>query len=282
MALDNIQIVTDSTCDLQSHLQDESISIVPLKVFFGDKEYADHIDIKPKDFYARIKTSDILPRTSQPSPGEILCAYNKLKEQGINRIISIHLSSKLSGTVQSAIAASGMIKGMDIRIIDSGSASLGLGLLCLAADQYLKEMSDLNQVVERIEQDKLQICVYFTLGSLDYLEKGGRIGRAKAFLGKLFDFKPILSVRDGEIQPVEKLRGDFPDAIARIAKLIQERIKAKNNLRFLGVVHSCLEDEVASLVKLLQKDLKVEIMVSELGCVLGSHVGPEAIGIVAL
>lgn len=283
IALDNIHIVTDSTCDLPRHLQDETITIVPLKVYFGDEEFSDNVDITPKEFCQKLKTGAILPRTSQPAPGDFLRVYNKLKERGVNKIISIHLSSKLSGTVQSALIASKLTEGLDIRVVDSKSASLGLGFLCLAASRYLKEMRDFNQIVERLEKDKLGIDAYFTVGSLEYLEKGGRIGKARAFLGKLFGFKPILTVVDGEIQPVDRVSGDFHMAIERMAKLMKEKIEAKKDLRFLGVVHSCVEKEAQTMVRLLKQDFRdIEIVVSELGCVLGSHVGPEAIGVVAL
>jgi len=301
MALDKIHIVTDSTSDLSRQLLDANITIVPLKVYLGDKEYLDNIDITPKEFCHKIKTQGLSPQTSQPAPGDFLRVYNKLKEQGKHKVISIHLSSKLSGTVQSAIIASKLIEGLEIRVVDSQSASLGLGFLCLAASRYLKEMIDFNQIIERIETDKLGIEAYFTLGSLEYLEKGGRIGKARAFLGKLFGFKPILTVVDGEIQPVARVSGDFHMAIVHMAKLIKEKIEAKKDLRFLGVVHSCVEREAQILVRLLKKDFRdaevsacrsnsaknhnsrhIEIAVSELGCVLGSHVGPEAIGVVAL
>ena len=283
MIPDNINIVTDSTSDLSRQLLDANITIVPLRVYLADKEYSDNIDITPKEFYHKIKTQGFSPQTSQPAPGDFLRVYNKLKEQGVNKIISIHLSSKLSGTVQSALIASKLIEGLDIRVVDSKSASLGLGFLCLAASRYIKEMNDFNQIVEKIEQEKKEICAYFTVGSLEYLEKGGRIGKARAFLGKLFGFKPILTVVDGEIQPVDRVSGDFRLAIEQIARLIKEKIKAKKDLRYLGVVHSCIEKEAQSLVRLLKKDIKdTEVVAAELGCVLGSHVGPEAIGVVAL
>lgn len=282
MTLDKIHIVTDSTSDLPSHLKGSSITIVPLRVYFGDREYIDSIEIKPREFYERLMTSRVIPTTSQPSTGDFVSVYNELRAQGKTKIISIHLSSKLSGTVQSAIVASRLVEGIDIQVIDSKSASLGLGFLCLAAVNYIKEMSDINRVVKKIQEDIGKINVYFTVGSLDYLEKGGRIGKAKALLANLLDFRPILSVDDGEIVPVKKVRGSFQRAIEEIVKLVKKDV-ASRQIRFLGVVHSRLQAGATDLAGLLKQKFKhSEVIVSELGCVLGTHVGPETIGVVVL
>ncbi|MFH1202490.1 MAG: DegV family protein [Candidatus Omnitrophota bacterium] len=282
MSINNCAIVTDSTCDLIC-AQELGICVVPLKVYFGAEEFLDNVDIKPHVFYKRLRTQKIMPRTSQPSPGDFLYAYTSLKQAGVNKIISIHLSSKLSGTTQSALTASSMIEGMDIRVIDSKFASLGLGFLCLQAKNYINELNNLDEAIFKIKEDIKKVIIYFSVGSLDYLEKGGRIGKAKAFLGKLLDLKPILGVEGGQIKPVNKVRGGLKEAGRNIAGLIKKDIGMVRKLQFLGVIHSCLPQEAGDLADLLKNDLgDFPILIAELGCVLGSHVGPKALGVVAL
>ncbi len=273
----NIRIVTDSTADLPQDLTEAlDITVVPLKVSFGKDVYRDGIDITADQFIARLRTEDRLPVTSQPSPGEFVAIYEQLTARGDN-VISIHLSSHLSGTVQSAITARAMVDSRSVYVVDSGSASMGLGLIVLAAARAAREGAGVRQVLDIVSEKVDKSFLIFMVETLEYLEKGGRIGKANSFLGSLLKIKPILTLNDGMVVPLEKVRGEGR-AMERIAELVREKTD-KSKKYNCSLVYG---DSYANLMRLREKvipGLNCQApVIAKLGPVIMSHTGPEIIG----
>lgn len=275
-----VRIVTDSTADLPQELAEQyGIIIVPLKVMFENEVYRDGMDIDAADFYKRMREKhNTLPTTSQPSPGEFVAVYESLTLKG-NSVISIHISSALSGTFHSAQLAKTMVDSKDIFVIDSRSVSMGLGLIVLAAAKAAKEGQNRKQILTLINDLIKKVNIFFVVDNLDYLEKGGRIGKAGALLGSLLNIKPILTIKDGQVAPLEKVRGKAR-ALERMVDLAVDGYPQGSQL-MCSVVHA---DDYISLMKLQDKVVKTlncsEIIISELGPVVGTHAGPGTIGLV--
>lgn len=276
-ALAPVKIVTDSTADLSPDLLKKyDISMIPLKVNFGTESYKDQIEIKPEEFYKRIKNEKSIPSTSQPSPGEIYEVFKSLADQG-HSIISIHISSHLSGTYQAALLAKSMLPDADIHVIDSGTVSVGLGLLVLEAAKAAAEGKSMEDVINVVKQTIPNIKIYFIVDTLEYLAKGGRIGHATAFLGTLLNIKPLLVLTDGVIYPVEKIRGR-KKAINRLVELIKAETEGKQTYIYAADAGNKLA--LNELVNKAREELNYqEMMLGSLGPVVGCHSGPEAIGI---
>ncbi|MBO8137754.1 MAG: DegV family protein [Desulfotomaculum sp.] len=272
-----VKIVTDSTADLSPDLLKKyDISMIPLKVNFGTESYKDQIEIKPEEFYKRIKNEKSIPSTSQPSPGEIYEVFKSLADQG-HSIISIHISSHLSGTYQAALLAKSMLPDADIHVIDSGTVSVGLGLLVLEAAKAAAEGKSMEDVINVVKQTIPNIKIYFIVDTLEYLAKGGRIGHATAFLGTLLNIKPLLVLTDGVIYPVEKIRGR-KKAINRLVELIKAETEGKQTYIYAADAGNKLA--LNELVNKAREELNYqEMMLGSLGPVVGCHSGPEAIGI---
>ncbi len=280
--MNKIAVVTDSTADLPKELAEKNnISVIPLKVFFGDDEYLDGVNLPHGEFIKKLKTSEVFPTTSQPSPGEFMMLYKKLAEQGYDKIISLHISSKLSGTVDSAKMAKPMVKDIDIRIVDSLNTSLGLGLLALRASSLAKDTGNIDELLKTIEPEIKGIKIFFSVSSLDHLIKNGRIGKAQGFFGNLLDLKPLLAIQDGlgEIIPLKKVKGK-DKVVDEIIGLITNSYE-KNKCKYgIGIVHSGMEEEAKYIQKTLSEKIGNEtIITGNVGAVIGSHVGPEVIGI---
>lgn len=271
-----IRIVTDSTADLPLELCKEyNIETVPLYITFGDKVYKENVDISREEFYQKLKEYEPhgLPKTSQPTPKDFIDKYNSIKE---DVIISIHISTKLSGTYESANLAKKSIN-KDITIIDSGMVSPGLGLLVLNAAKAVKAGWSKEQVIELINKLKPRITIYFTVENLRHLEKGGRIGRAQALLGGILNIIPILSFKEGIIVPIEKIRGS-KKVLPKYTELING-IVGKSPLDAV-LVHANCVDKMEALEKMLRENFNCKSIVkSIIGGVVGTHGGPGTWGI---
>lgn len=274
----NVRIVTDSTADIPAEVREKyGITMVPLKVLFGEETYRDAIDITAENFYSMLTSSAVLPTTSQPSPAEFSEVFEKLlQEDPTSPIISIHISSVLSGTYQSATIAKSMIEQEDasITIVDSKSASFGHGMQVILAAQMAEAGASVDEIVAAL-QDRHDDCqIYFLVDTLQYLQKGGRIGKASALIGSLLNIKPILSLEsDGSIFPVDKARGS-KKAIAKIVDLLKE---AYGNTEVMLVVG--YTDEQDPIAKELEARVTSELNIKEvhytyIGAVIGTHTGP--------
>lgn len=280
--MSTIRIVTDSTADLPLELvQEYNIKVVPLRVYFNEETYREGIDISPNQFYKKLKEYDKLPTTSQPPPGDFVAAYKQLVDEGAEYIFSIHLSKKFSGTYQCAFLAKSMVNDViEVEVIDSRSATMGIGLVVLEAARAAKEGKSINEIKDLINKLINKIKVFFLVDSLENLQKGGRIGKASYLLGSLLNIKPILTVQDGEVHGYEKVRGREEKAFDRIVEILQSQIPQDSKVK-CAIVHC---DDLENAHKLKLKVLNTfncpELLITEMGAVIGTHVGTGTIGVV--
>lgn len=259
-------------------VRDYDITVVPLHVIFGSGEsYLDGVEISTAEFYRRQKQSKELSSTSQPTPAEFAAVYQKLAGPG-DSIISIHISSELSGTVQSANLARRMVDGADIEVIDSRVVSMGLGIIVLEAAKCVREGKSKQEVIGVVREIINKMEIFFVVETLEYLARGGRIGKAQALIGTILNIQPILTIREGIVQPYEKVRGKTK-SIDRLVQLVSER--AAGNPIICAFVHSA---DPAGLEELRAKaavklNLLYPLIDSELGAVVGTHAGPGVLGI---
>ncbi|WP_054957235.1 DegV family protein [Paenibacillus dakarensis] len=273
-------IVTDSTADIPAELVNKyGIRIVPLRLMFGDETYLDGVEITAGEFYTRLVKSPQLPTTSQPSPADFLEVYESiLKEFPDSSILTINLSSAMSGTYQSALLAASLVEGdPDITVWDSKSASYGFGMFVVHAAKLAADGLPVNEIVASIEELRSKRQLYFLVDTLEYLQKGGRIGKASAVLGTLLNIKPILSIDDeGVIYPVEKVRGR-KKATARMIELFQRDLAGITNIN-VAVGHTADPASVNDFLEQLSAVFTVkETVLSDIGAVIGTHVGPGTI-----
>ena len=274
-----IKIVTDSTAYLpETMIRELDIRIVPLYVHFGEEAFKDGLEISSEEFYARLKEAPELPTTSQPSAGEFHQVFKELVDAG-HEVVTLTISSKLSGTWNSATAAKQMLPEAPISVIDTLSTSVGQQLMVEAAIEASVAGATRQEIVEQIEELKGKTRLYFTVDTLEYLAKGGRIGNAKAFLGTLLKVKPILVLQDGVIEPLEQVRSKRK-AVARMLQIFEEYVGENGPQAKVGFTHALVPDEMQALAQVLQCNLGcAEPFVSDLGPVLGVHTGPGVIGV---
>jgi DegV family protein with EDD domain len=269
-----VHVVTDSTSDISKELAEEhGITVVPLTIAFGHESYRDGIDISADEFYARLQTTKALPTTSQPPPALFQHAYEHLTTRG--DVVSIHLSHKFSGTVETARAAARAVAPERISVVDSNSVSMGLGMCAIAAARAARAGGTRQACVAAAESvaGGLRIAVAFE--TLEYLRRGGRIGRAQAFLGGLLRLKPILTVKDGEAFPVTRVRSRARALDELFALCAQDQ-----RIEEIAVLHTTTPDDAASLAERARAARPgVPLLVGRFGPVLGVHGGPGMLGI---
>ena len=269
----NTAIVLDSTADFPDAAERfANWRVVPLYVNFGTESFRDGVDLTAEQFYARLPTSPALPTTSQPTPADFRAAYEELG--GYERILSIHIAASLSGTFQSA----GIAADERVRTIDSETASAAIAMLALAIQRRLERGTTDEEVDALVARYKASHGLLFTVDTLEFLARGGRIGRAKAFAGELLNVKPILSIRDGEVVPVKRVRGNRK-AFQEFVDAVQTQTVDGPDLRF-GIAHADAPERAAELVKMV-RDLRSQAtieMETSLGAVIGAHSGPGCVG----
>ena len=271
-----VRIVTDSTSDLPPGLAQElGIVVVPANVVIDDVTYRDGIDLTSDEFYQRLVDGPRLPTTSQPSVGTFQAAYQEVLDQG-DEIVSVHVSGKLSGTVNSAEQAKASLgDSPPIEVVDSGCASIALALIAVAAAEHARNSESRQDIAGQVRQDLLRTSAVFALDTLEYLQKGGRVGKAQAFVGSLLSVKPILTLEEGEVHPLERPR-NHQRAMRRLVELTREKAPAAR----LGVVYSTDEqwadDLRGSLNDLVPEE---QIITARFGPALGTYVGPRAVGV---
>ncbi|MGQ8874061.1 DegV family protein [Paenibacillus sp. TSA_86.1] len=276
-----VAIVTDSTADIPEELiQKYGIHVVPLRLLFGEETYADGIELTPKQFYEKLSKSAVLPTTSQPSPTDFMNVYQTLLDEDSERpIVSIHLSSGMSGTYQSAMLGKSLLEREgDITVLDSKSASYGYGLMVVQAAELAEQGKSPAEIVAAVEAMQQSRKLFFLVDTLEYLQKGGRIGKASAILGTLLNIKPILSIdEEGVIYAVEKVRG-HKKAMARIIELFQKDLAGKRVN--LAVGHTADPPSAVACAEQLRGHFTLnEVIYTNIGAVIGSHVGPGVIAI---
>jgi DegV family protein with EDD domain len=272
----NTAIVVDSTADFpEAPERFPNWRVVPLYVRFGSESFKDYVELTPDEFYARLRTADELPTTSQPTPGDFLATYEELGAYG--RIYSLHLSGDLSGTYGSATTAAEQLGGDKVRTIDSGTASAAVAMLGLAIQRRLERGTTDEEIDGLLERYRRDAGLLFTVDTLEFLRRGGRIGRAKAWAGNLLHVKPILTI-DREVIPLKRVRGN-QKAMKMFVDEFTSRTEDGPTLR-VGIAHADAPDRAEQLRKMVageRPQAEVEV-VTTLGAVVGTHAGPGTVG----
>jgi DegV family protein with EDD domain len=270
-----VRVVTDSACDLPDDLiERDGIEVVPLTIRFGKEELVDRKELSTDEFWRRLADSDVLPETSAPSAGAFEAAFRRMIADGATGIICINLSSKLSATMQSAqVAAQAVQADCPVVVVDSLMVSMGLGSLCLTAARRAADGDSLDSIVANVTDRRNRSKLYGALDTLEFLKKGGRVGNARALLGSMLAIKPVLEVRDGEVEEAGKVR-----TRSKALRLLVDRVK-QGPFENLAVLHGNAPDldELLDLLEpLVPQD---EIVVGQIGPVIGTHAGPRVIGV---
>ena len=267
----------DSTADFpDAQIRFPNMRVVPLYVRFGEESFRDYVELAPRDFYARLRTAEELPTTSQPTPQDFISTYHALS--AYERVYSLHISSKLSGTYQSATLAAAEDGGDRVRVVDTESASVGIGMLAVYVQELLARGTTDEEIEALVARYHDNAGILFTVDTLEFLAKGGRIGRAKALMGSLLNVKPILAIQDGEVVPLTRARGrnkSFEEFKRRF-----EAATTDGPGLGIGIAHAEAEDAVEQLRELvLQARPQAEVkLVTSLGAVVGTHAGPGTVG----
>jgi DegV family protein with EDD domain len=274
----NTAIVLDSTADLPDAADRfPNWRVVPLSVRFGDESLRDGVDIDAAEFYARLREESTFPTTSQPTPGDFLECYGALG--GYERILSLNVSARVSGTFASAEAAAAELGGGKVRAVDTETASASIGMLALAIQRRLERGTSDEEVDALVGRYKRERGLLFTVDTLEFLARGGRIGKAAAFAGTLLHVKPILSIRDGEVEPIKRVRGERK-AFAELAAALETETQDEPEWR-LGVAHAAAPERAAELEALVRERrprAELELVVT-LGAVIGAHTGPGTLAL---
>ena len=269
----NTAIVLDSTADFPDAAERfPNWRVVPLYVNFGTDSYRDGVDLTAEQFYERLPGATEMPTTSQPTPADFRAVYDELG--AYERILSLHIAAKLSGTFQSA----GIAADDRVRTIDSETASAAITMLALAIQRRLERGTTDEEVDELVAAYKSAHGLLFTVDTLEYLARGGRIGRAKAFAGELLHVKPILSIRNGEVEPIKRVRGNRK-AFQEFVDALESGTADVPTLR-IGIAHAAAPERAVQLVKMvrdLRPNAQIEIE-TMLGAVIGTHSGPGCVG----
>lgn len=272
-----LHIVTDSTSDLlPAEAAALGVTVVPLTVRFGDEQFRDGVDLDAEAFYARLARGGS-PTTSQPSPEAFSTVYRELLASPGDRVLSIHISQKLSGTLQSATLAA-RDHGDRVHVVDSGSVSMGIQFLVRAALRDVADATDVDTIVRNTEARRDRLVVYVLLDTLTYLHRGGRIGAAQAFLGGVLSVKPLLRVADGEVHPQARVR-NRRQGIDRMLALLAEA----GPLEAVGTMHSGAPELLEEVrPRLLAAYPELDVSTGQIGPVVGTYAGPGGIGAACL
>jgi DegV family protein with EDD domain len=270
-----VRIVTDSACDLPEPICDElGIEVVPLTIRFGDREYVDRKELSVDAFWRELGASPVLPETSAPSVGAFEETFRRLSDDGASAIVCINLSAKLSATMQSAQVAAKALDGKTpVQIIDSMSASMGIGNLVLHAARRARAGASLEEIVHEVEARRQREHVFAALDTLEYLRKGGRIGGAQAMLGSMLSIKPLISVIDGAVEPAGRVR-----TRSKALRFLVDQVPA-GKVEMISVLHAGAPDLDEFLAMLEPAVPDAEVTVGSIGPVIGVHTGPRVVGI---
>ena len=278
LTAENTAVVLDSTADFPDAPERyPNFRVVPLYVRFGDESLKDYVEIDPQRFYQRLTTATELPTTSQPTPADFLAVYEELAPT-YEHILSLQISSTLSGTFASAQTAAEQLGGGKVRVIDTRTVSASIGLLALGVQRRLERGTTDDEIDAFVGEYGRSHHLLFTVNTLEYLAKGGRIGKAAAFAGNLLNVKPILTIRDGEVVPLNRLRGS-QKAFQEFKSLFESTTTDSPQLK-VGIAHAAAPERMEALRKLV-RDVRPQAeieMATTLGAVVGTHAGPGTVG----
>jgi DegV family protein with EDD domain len=270
----DVRIVTDSACDLPPDLVEKAgIRVVPLEIRFGDTTYVDGVDLSPSAFWEMCASSDTLPETAAPPPGAFATAYRDLADDGADEIVVVNLSGALSATIEAAQQAAREFDAAPVTVIDSRSVSMGLGALALEAAELAAAGEAAARIQEHITAAAAATRVYGALDTLENLRKGGRIGAAQSLLGSLLNIKPLIEVRDGVVEPAGRQR-----TRGKALAWLVDTVRSHTGLTRLTVMHAACPD-LDVLLDQLAPLYDGEIIVGQIGAVIGTHAGPGTIGV---
>ncbi|MBN1440759.1 MAG: DegV family protein [Anaerolineales bacterium] len=271
-------VITDSTAYLPAPLvQQYGIIVVPLTVVWGNETFRDGIDITPPEFYKRLKTAKVMPSTSQTTPDEFKKVFAPIVEAGDSILLAL-ISSKLSGTVDSAVQAKAAFPDAAIEIVDTHTTAMALGFCALAAARAAHGGAGMAESAQAARKAVESSGVVFVVDTLEFLHRGGRIGGAAAFLGTALNMKPLLTLHEGKVEAIAKVRTKGK-AVERMLDIIEERIGSRRPLR-IGSLQAAAEEEAQALLKTAEQRFQpVESVFSEVSPVIGTHVGPGTIGL---
>jgi len=273
-----IKIVTDSTADVPQELMERyNIRQVPINIQFGTETYQEGIEIDRPTFFRKLE--EVMPTSSQPSPGQFAEVYKELAEQG-HSILSIIITSKHSGTYQSAVLAKSMLPEADIEVFDTLSISIGTGYQVLAAARAAEEGKSMGEIIQLLEGIRSRMFLYLTPSTLKYLQKSGRVGKLAGALGALLNLKPVIKVEDGLLEAFQNVR-TRSKAIDRMVELTAEAVGTTEPVK-LGITHAQVPDEAEKLRQRLERAFNCdEVIVVDLACSLTVHGGPGVIGLIS-
>ncbi len=273
-----IIVVTDSTAYIPAAaLGDFDIPLIPLWLIWGDERFRDGVDIDPPTFYSRLPESEVFPTTSQPSAGEFVDFFRQAG-QGAEAVVGVFISSKLSGTVASALAAKIQLPDLDVRVVDSLSTSMGLGFAVLTAARAAAAGKSADEIVAAVERVRDGMDVMFAVDTLEYLYRGGRIGGAKRLLGTALNLKPLLYLENGRIEALASVRTKRK-AVARMLDVAEERLGGRGMAEAAVLDVNCPE-EGCSLAEMMKERFGLSVVYqTKVSPVIGAHVGPGTVGI---
>jgi DegV family protein with EDD domain len=282
-----IAFVTDSTAGMPTDMVEKyKVTVVPLQVVFGTETFRDGIDLTEEQFFERLKSANPLPTTSQPTVGDFEETYrNLLSDPDVDSIISVHLSTKLSGTVSAATTASERVReeagsAKQISVIDSLEAYMGEGLLVINGARAAEKGKGHDEIVSMLEEMKHKVHLYLLVDTLEFLKRGGRIGGGAAFLGTMLNIKPILQLKEGRIEPFERVR-TRRKAMERLAEVGAEAMQGRPCQMAIG--HAQAAEDAQTLTNMAKQKMKVvEEFHTPLGPVISTHTGPGVLGFVLL
>lgn len=275
---EKIAIMTDSTSDIPKQIIDEyDIHVVPLRILYKDAEYKDQVEITSEEVYKRMR--DEIPSTSLPSPADVLALFDRLKQEGFTHVLAIHISSGLSGTSQMIENLSHQVKGLVIKVVDSKNISMGLGYPVVEAARKLAQNVSFDALCIHVQETISKMKVYFVLETLEYLTKGGRIGKVAGTLGQILNLKPIITVNEEGVYTTHaKVRGR-KQSIDRLFETVKTHLaKPMHNV---AVCHGAALEEAQELMDRIKKLGNVgELLIGHVSPVIGVHTGPGTLGVV--
>ncbi len=270
-----VHIVTDSACDLTDQLvKEHNVIVVPLNIRFGEEEFEDRRQLSPAEFWERCRSMSSLPETAAPSPGSFQAAYRQAADEGADSVLCLTISSKVSGTYASAKTAADSFEGIPVQVVDTYSLTMGQGLLVIAAAEDAAAGIPVDQIVAATKDRIPRTRVYGVLGGLEHLQRGGRIGGAQALLGSILNIKPVIQLKDGEVAEESKQR-----TRARALAHLKSKVSADSPLERLAAADGACDDFADVLKSLEGIATEHPILSCELGPVVGTHAGPNTIGV---